>query len=150
MDKTSSIARRYSAFTLVEVLLVVVILSILATLVVLQFASADSQTRENSAKMNLFRIRAQLELYKQHHNSGYPSLANFVDQLLESTDDLGNTAPSGTPGFRYGPYLLSIPTNPFTRSAVIGGDFTAGSSDWYYNENTGEIRANDDIAHQSW
>ncbi len=36
MDKTSSITRRYSAFTLVEVLLVVVILSILATLVVLQ------------------------------------------------------------------------------------------------------------------
>ena len=150
MESHRARKHRHAAFSLIEVIIVVLILSILAALVVPQFTSADSETRENSTKMNSFRIRQQLELYRQQHTVGYPPLATFAAQMLDSSDADGNTAPPGTPGFRFGPYLRSIPENPFTGSNTVGGDFTPGTSDWYYDQASGNFRANSDAAHQGW
>ncbi len=135
------VRRGRSGFTLVEILIVVTILAILAAMVLPQFVSATTETRENSIRMNVFRIRSQLGLYHQHHG-GYPSLDGFADQMTLATDIDGNTAPPGSNGFPYGPYLQEIPPNANTSSSDVG-DGAVGSSAWFYNEATGEFHAND-------
>lgn len=132
----------HPGFTLVEVLLVVVILGIMAALVVPQFTSAAAMSRENSIKMSLNRIRQQLEVYKEQHGD-YPSLALFAVQLTGATDVNGNAVALGTPD-SFGPYIQNVPPNPNTGGTVVGNG-AVGSSDWYYDELTGEIRANDSV-----
>lgn len=131
------------AFTLVEILIVVAILAILAALVVPQFAGAAANSRDNSIKMTLHRVRIQLEVYREQHSGNWPTLAQFEAQLTGKTDGQGNPVADGTPD-AWGPYIREIPINPNTNGATVGGG-NVGTSDWFYDENTGEFRANDSV-----
>src|SRR5262249_1116349 len=104
-------------------------------------ASSNSQT--SSLAQNLRVMRSQIELYKVQHSSTYPTLANFVDQMTKKTNIDGTI--SGSPTL--GPYVQRIPPNPFTNNNVLSKGAT-GTSDWYFDENTGEFRPND-AAHSS-
>lgn len=137
------------AFTLVEILIVVVILGILAAIVIPQFSTAAESSKESALKQDVFRFREQIELYKHQHNGNAPSLANFIDQMTMATDKDGNTAAVGTAGYPFGPYLPGIPRNPFTDTVPLG-DGAIGTSAWYYDEDTGEIAANDSAEHRAW
>ena len=137
--------RPSAGFTLVEVLIVVVILGILAAIVVPQFTSAAEATREGSTQMDLNRIRTQIEIYRAQHNDTPPTLASFEDQMTQASDKLGNTASPGTSGYDFGPYIRAVPINKFTGANTVGNG-GAGSSDWYYDESTGDFRANHDAA----
>lgn len=64
--------RRNRAFTLIEILIVVVILGILAAIVVPQFTSASDDAAQSSVRSTLQTVRAQLELYK-FDNGAYPA-----------------------------------------------------------------------------
>jgi hypothetical protein len=94
-------------------------------------------------------MHAQLERYRQEHQDSYPDLLDFDAQLTTSSDSSGATAPIGTPEFPYGPYVQRIPTNPFTGVNDVG-DGPVGSSDWYYDESSGELLANDSLANQDY
>jgi len=141
------------AFTLVELLIVVIILGILAAVVIPQFSDASTDARLSSLTTNLQTIRGQIDLYRLQHNGAYPTLANFTNQMTKKTDADGTVNASG----KYGPYLQRIPTNPFTVGGS-GNDVTntaaATNKAWYYDETTGEFRANDagstnGVAHDS-
>ncbi|QQE10602.1 prepilin-type N-terminal cleavage/methylation domain-containing protein [Planctomycetota bacterium] len=134
--------RARTGFTLVEIMIVVVILGILASIVVPQFTSATDEARENALAMNLFRVRHQLQVYKNQHNGDYPTLADFSDQMMKASNKTGDTAEPGTNGYPFGPYLQEIPVNPFTGGLSVGTG-AVGSSDWYYDPATGEFMAND-------
>ena len=124
-----------NAFTLVELLIVVIILGILAAVVIPQFTDASGDAQSSSLTTNLAIIRGQLELYKLQHNATFPTLASFTAQMTAQTDI------SGGVGTDYGPYLQTVPNNPFTGTndlATTGLDTSA----WYYNQATGEFRAN--------
>ena len=100
--------RTFRAFTLIEVLIVVIILGILAAIVIPQFADASSDAKLSALKTNLHTIRSQLQLYKMQHNDTWPALATFTAKMT------AGTKADGTAGTDYGPYLLSIPDNPPT------------------------------------
>ena len=127
------------AFTLLELLIVVIILGILAAVVIPRFSDASTDARLSSLQGDLGTIRRQVELYRQHHGI-YPTLANFAAQMTGKTDPDGTLNASG----RCGPYLQIIPINPFTDPP--GNDVTntapATTKAWYY-DGAGVFRAND-------
>ncbi len=136
------------AFTLIEVLIVVIVLGILAAVVIPQYTDASSDTNLSALQTNLATIRTQLQLYKLQHSDSWPALATFTNQMTLSSKADGTTAAIGTASYPYGPYLLSIPNNPFTNTATISAG-AADSSAWYYDASIGTFRAND-TAHISY
>jgi general secretion pathway protein G len=121
--------RRSAAFTLIEILIVVVIMGILAAIVVPQFSNASHVARENMLKDELRYLRTQINVYKAQHGDvppGYPqgNISNlptedaFRQQLVNRTNARGEigTAPKLYP---FGPYLQKIPPNPLNQSEVV-------------------------------
>lgn len=134
--------RRARAFTLVELLIVVLILGILAALVIPKFSNATGDTKLSSLKGQLEVVRKQIEVYRLQHNGTAPSFVQFEAQITGVTNPDGSMGGSPT----LGPYLNKIPINPFTNDVDLGTG-GCGSSSWYYDENTGEFRANCHGAH---
>ena len=141
--------RHRSAFTLIEVLIVVIIMAVLAATIIPQFSSSTTDAKTSALNFNLHTIRSQIEMYKVHHLSKVPTLATFVDQMTKPTDVNGNT--SGT-NLIYGPYFQGqVPANPFNGSNALvavgtaGKDPTAvvaGGAGWQYDETTGAFWPN--------
>lgn len=146
-------------FTLVEILIVVVILGILASIVIPQFSSASHEARENTLKDDLRYLRTQIEVYAAQHRDvapGYPSgdrtaepsVERFLQQLTRYTDQFGNSHATASPDYPFGPYLSKMPTNPLngldTILLVTGESLPAadGSTGWIYNPQTRRIIAN--------
>ena len=76
---------RNRAFTLVEILIVVVILGILAAIVIPQFTSASESAKSSSLVSQLQTLRSQFELYQIQHNGDYPTLANLQQETASVT-----------------------------------------------------------------
>lgn len=148
-----------AAFTLVELLLVVVILGILAAVAIPQFSDSSTEARASSLQSNLAVMRQAIEYYRTNHNGkypGYPSgggaptATDATKQLTLASKADGSTADPGTAGFGFGPYLReSVPENPINGLATIlivadadtfkAADDTTG---WIYQPLTGRLRAN--------
>lgn len=129
-----------------EILIVVVILGILASIVIPQFTNATTSSRDSAIQMNLHRIRSRIEVYREEHNGKWPTYANFVEQMTRATNATGETAPVNTEGYPFGPYLAYIPRNPFDDSNTISDEAVVDGGEpsaWYYDEQTGAFHAND-------
>jgi general secretion pathway protein G len=136
---------RRSAFTLIEVLIVVVIMAILAATIIPQFTDSTKDAKTSTVKFNLATLRSQVQLYRTQHNGANPS-ATLAE--LTSATDLSGTIGTGST-FVYGPYLREVPTNPFTNSKAVkvitndpaaAADVTSGAGGgWLYNVTTGNV-----------
>jgi general secretion pathway protein G len=145
-----------SAFTLVEILIVVIILGILAAIVIPQFTEASNDARYSALQNDLQTVRSQLELYKVQHQDNYPTDAGIAGtkdvmlQLTSKTDMFGNIMPAtgGTAAaYPLGPYLQKFPLNQFDNlntvtsgSSAVAGDNSTG---WYWDTNQKRFSPND-------
>ena len=137
--------RTQHAFTLVEILIVVIILGIIATIVIGIFNNTVDDARAKALKDDLRNMRSQLQLYNAEHGT-YPMLSTFEQQMVLYTDDLGNSSNTKTPVFRFGPYIVAMPRLPagVNRNATTitaAGTYTPGFG-WAYDQVTGDFRAN--------
>jgi prepilin-type N-terminal cleavage/methylation domain-containing protein len=136
-----------NAFTLIEILIVVVIMAILAATIIPQFTDSTADAEVATAEFNLNTLRAQIELFKAQHAGAVPGFASGVITGL-TTETIHNTK-------SYGPYLAKMPSNTVTGSAVVTavagtqpiavGNVT-GTGGWLYHTGTGEIRI-DHLSH---
>ena len=157
--------KRHMGFTLGEILIVVIILGILGAIVLPQFSEASDDAKESALIQSLQTTRAQVELYKFHHNGEYPatkggSSQDFADQMCKASDQFHKVGEIGDATCPLGPYFVKfIPVNPYNggRAVKIVDDVPSAAVDeeatetvdgkdekvgWFFNPATGRLKAN--------
>jgi general secretion pathway protein G len=138
---------RPHGFTLVEILIVVVVVAILASLILPQLAGMTENASETTAVYNVRTLRARIQIYESEHDGVPPTDLSF---LTVKTNRRGNTDSSDGP-LAYGPYLVKFPDNPLAdeRVASVVKPPSANpplveeaGAGWLYDAATGEVWIN--------
>lgn len=118
------------AFTLVELLIVIIVIAVLAAIAIPKFATSSLQAKESALRENLWQIRQAAD--RCEADTG---LVMDIDDLTSSTPPTRGwiRGPMGTDwpessvpdGTWKGPYLSAVPINPITGDNTFE---TAGSS----------------------
>jgi prepilin-type N-terminal cleavage/methylation domain-containing protein len=135
---------RRKAFTLVEILIVVVIMGIIATVIIGLFNNTTADAAEKALKDNLRTMRSSLQLYMAQHGA-YPAAGSFEAQMTQYSDSSGATSVAKTATHIYGPYILRMPPLPLGTNRGETGITTTTYSDgfgWGYDATTGQFVAN--------
>jgi prepilin-type N-terminal cleavage/methylation domain-containing protein len=160
--------RDQAGFTLIEILIVVILLGILATIIIPQISVSSDDAKLNSLKTSLNGMRGAVELYYYQHNNTYPGVAvpstqpgdvsttaqAFTAQLSRYTDPSGNISNSGSSTYAYGPYVTGVfPTNPYNNKNDVTIDSTetnitvkssgGAGTGWKFYAKTGVLMAAD-------
>ena len=126
MIRTHGYSKRSSyGFTLIEVMVVIVILSILAAMVVPRIMDRPEQARITKAKSDIRAIEAALGLYKLD-NLYYPSTDQGLEALIAK--------PSGSPearNWKQGGYVDRLPNDPWGNQYLYLSPGTHGEIDIY-------------------
>lgn len=107
-------ARR--AFTLIEILIVVVILGILAAIVIPQFTDASTEASNASVRSQLQTLRGQLELFRVQNGDVYPDLV--ADQWTDLVT---------------GDYIQQAPKNPLQSNSTTVAAAAAAGVGWVWD-----------------
>lgn len=160
--------RKVKAFTLVEILIVVILLGVLAAIVIPAIAGSTTSAKESALATDLQLLRRFILVYKSQHleigpgypngdTSAAPTEQAFIEHATISSKANGETAPIGTVGFNRGPYMQKIPVNPFNGKNTVqmlddGGAFPADADDshgWIYKAATSEMKADNSGANEN-
>jgi len=99
--------RREKGFTLIEIMVVVVIIGLLATLVLPRVLGRQEQAQIEKARADIQALSSALKLYKLD-NYNFPSTQQGLDALRRE--------PSGDPparNWKEGGYIERLPTDPW-------------------------------------
>jgi general secretion pathway protein G len=155
---------RRSAFTLAELVMVIIIIGIVAALAAPRVAILHGHGEGAALLADLRILRNSIELYASEHLGNYPGLladgaggaarseAAFLSQLTQFSTVQGGVSDNRSSSFHLGPYLFTgmppLPVGPKkggTGVLIVATDPvpTVGSSaGWIYNPDTGEIIGN--------
>ena len=98
--------KRQQGFTLIEIMIVIVIIGILATLVIPRVIDRPDQARVIKAKQDIRAIHASLQLYRLD-NFAYPSNQQGMQALVKPPTT------GKKPANWKGPYLERLPKDPW-------------------------------------
>ncbi len=121
------LSRTRRAFTLIEILIVVIILGILAAIVIPQFTDASQVAMEASVRSQLSTIRSQIELYNVQ-NPATPYDAD-TDTDPDDGDDFWDPLVQND-------YLMTPPKNPLQNNATLVAAGPAAGTGWVWMEAT--------------
>lgn len=109
MQNLPSLRSRHAAFTLVEMLLVLVILAVLAAIVIPKFAGRSQQAKITAAQSQISALELALDAFEVDTGS-YPQGSAGLSALVNP--------PNNTPSWK-GPYLKKgIPADPWGNAYV--------------------------------
>ena len=83
-----SLKNKSKGFTIVELLIVIVVIGILATLVIVTFTGIQQKARDSKRKTDIGAVQAALESYYSSNNT-YPTLADLNDSTWRTTNMKG-------------------------------------------------------------
>ncbi len=129
---------RRSAFTLVEMLLVLVILATLAAIVIPKMAGRGEQAKVTAAKQDISNIEMALDMYEADTGSYPKTLNELQDQ------------PANAPNWK-GPYLKKgVPPDPWGNNYVYDNPGKHGNSGYDLMSPGHDGRAGTDDDLTSW
>ena len=99
--------RRARGFTLIEIMVVVVIMGILASLVVPKLIARTGESKVAAAKVDIATVMQALKLYRLD-NQRYPTTEQGLRALIEKP----STGPAAN-GWKAGGYLEKMPKDPW-------------------------------------
>lgn len=143
-----SLEARARAFSLIEVVVVIVILSVIGSIAIPRMSRGASGAAASTLAADLSTIRRAIELFTAEHEGLIPKdKSTLIPQLTLYSDINGNTSATKTSIYRYGPYLRAMPALPVGKNKGAstirdGGSPGDGSEGWWYDKNTGAIKAN--------
>ncbi|NTS64397.1 type II secretion system major pseudopilin GspG [Sphingomonas sp. HHU CXW] len=114
--------RRKNGFTLVELMVVIVIIGLLATIVALNVLPSGDTARIQKAKADIATIEQGLEMYRLQQGS-YPTTSQGLQALV--------SAPAGVDASRYqaGGYIKRLPEDPWNRAYLYASPGQHGAAD---------------------
>ncbi|HEX8486284.1 type II secretion system major pseudopilin GspG [Sphingomonas sp.] len=118
--------RNEEGFTLVELMVVIVIIGLLATIVALNVLPSGDTARIQKAKADIATIENGLELYRLQMST-YPTTSQGIQALV--------AAPAGADASRYqrGGYVKRLPDDPWGRAYLYASPGQHGEADvWTY------------------
>ena len=157
------------AFSLVELVIVILILGVLAAIAIPRISSSSKNAGESALKADLQTLRNAIDWYYGEHRNTFPaavgdgvnvanSAAALITQLTQYSDAAGVVSANKVAAFPFGPYLRSgFPNLPAGANAGKGSlaaeidvvnlttplaSAPADGTGWHYNTLTGEIIAN--------
>jgi general secretion pathway protein G len=102
--KTQSNRKKSTAFTLIEIMVVVIILGILAATIIPQFVGTTHDAKVSAAKSSISQLESGLERFNVHMDR-YPSTEEGLNSLLH--------APPGDESKWRGPYIKILRPDPW-------------------------------------
>ena len=115
--------RREAGFTLVELMVVIVIIGLLATIVAHNVLPSGDTARIQKAKADIAQIEGGLELYKLQ-NMTFPNTTQGLNALVSAP--AGLTDPSR---YQRGGYLKKLPNDPWGRPYLYASSGAHGEAD---------------------
>lgn len=136
--------RDEDGFTLVELMVVIVIIGLLATIVVINVLPSGDKAKQVRAKADISTIEGALETYRLQLDD-YPSTAQGLAAL--------KSAPQGADAARYQPggYLRKLENDPWSRPYLYQSPGRHGEFDvWSYGRDGKEGGVGPDADITSW
>ncbi|MCC2981371.1 MULTISPECIES: type II secretion system major pseudopilin GspG [unclassified Sphingomonas] len=124
--------RKRNGFTLVELMVVIVIIGLLATIVALNVIPSGDTAKVQKAKADIATIEQALELYRLQQNS-YPTTAQGLDALVTAPAGLSNPA-----AYQAGGYIKKLPEDPWGRAYLYASPGKHGAADVWSNGADGQ------------
>ncbi|PPD51149.1 MAG: type II secretion system protein GspG [Methylobacter sp.] len=117
--------KNLSGFTLIEVMIVVVILGILASIIVPKIMGRPDEARATKAKQDIRAVTAALDLYRLD-NYSYPTTEQGLEALVTKPNGLAAGA-----NWKKGGYLDSLPVDPWNKPYLYLQPGAHGEFDLY-------------------
>ena len=125
-----------AAFTLIEIMVVVIIIGILGALIIPQFMNTTQDAKISAAKSQVAELESAMERFNLHMDR-YPTTEEGLQALL--------VAPAGDEQKWRGPYIKKLPMDPWSNPFQYSypGTHNASSFDVWSKgpdgQDTGEI-----------
>ncbi len=149
--------RRGRAFTLIELVIVVVIIGVVAAIAVPRFGQAAANSQSAAVLATTRQFQTALDHYFEEHRQRSvlvnPDGTRTSDPERLLARLLQTTGEDGSLGGPLGPYLRTVPINPLNRLSTIRIGGAAGGSEthgWRYTASSNVVSPDDGRGFNIW